>query len=164
MTFEEGQQIDDEIRNLNLNQKSLTYILGKQTLIVRADLEKFHPQNEENEKRLMTYQETLGKLTEEIKQMENVNARLNYSTRITRMSHILEIGIENYVQSENQLLASIQDAREGRLYPMRLTTKKLESILRDIQNHALCLKFHLPRSSVRLYDLMQISTTTIKFN
>ena len=44
LTYTDGQQMEDEIKNLNQVAANLSYLVGKQTHVVRSQFEEIHRQ------------------------------------------------------------------------------------------------------------------------
>ena len=83
-------------------------------------------------------------------EMSSAVIRLEYSRALLNTFHVVEAGLDEHFRAADRLLEIIHCARRGLLHPSLLTTKQLEPIYRDIQNHAPALAFPIPGSEVNI--------------
>ena len=161
LTYDDGQQIEDEINNLNQVAANLSHLVGKQTHVVRAQFEEIQGRFNIYEERQKELKHQLTEIQKGMYEMSSSVFKLEYSRALSNTLHVLEAGLDEHLRAADRLLEIIHYARRGQLHPSLLTTEKLQPIYRDVQDHAPAFAFPVPGPKINVEDLAQAATTTI---
>ncbi|XP_043473700.1 uncharacterized protein LOC122505895 [Leptopilina heterotoma] len=69
--------------------------------------------------------------------------------------------IYHNIRVTQTMLEAVHTARQGKLHPGLISSKQLEPILRDVEDHLTEVQFPLPGPAVSIEELIPISTVTI---
>ena len=140
---------------------SLSHLVGKQNHMVRAQFDEIQGRFNIYEERQKELKHQLTEIQKGMYEMSSSVVKLEYSRALSNTLHILEAGLDEHLRAADRLLEIIHCARRGLLHPSLLTTKQLEPIYRDIQDHAPALVFPIPGPEVNIEELAQAATTTV---
>ncbi|XP_043464121.1 uncharacterized protein LOC122499712 [Leptopilina heterotoma] len=159
MTYNDGERYDAAIRTLNEAQANLSHLVGKQTHIVRSQLDSLHAQVQRHGSLLQHLQEQLQTLAaQNLVKMKAEMERRNLTFAIARA---LRLGLDHSIQATSTMLEAVHEARKGQLHPGLITSAQLEPILREVQDNLKDVKFPLTGPRISVDELMHISTVTI---
>ena len=161
LTYDDGQQIEDEITNLNQVAANLSHLVGKQTHVVRAQFEEIQGRFNIYEERQKELKHQLIEIQKGIYEMSSFVVKLEYSRALPNTLHVLEAGLDEHLREADWLLEIIHYAHQGQLHPSLLTTEQLQPIYQDVQDHAPAFAFPVPGPKINVEDLAQAATTTI---
>ncbi|XP_033221452.1 uncharacterized protein LOC117175810 [Belonocnema kinseyi] len=161
LNYDDGQRIEAEIDNMSQAASNLTHLMGKQTHILRAQMDKIHSRSKQLEKEQEIMRGELTQMLYKTKQADQAMYTLNVAEMLQNMLHSLEVGLNEYIRSATELLDVIHYVRDRKLNPAHLTSDQLKPIYRDVQDHARDWEFPLPGPKVSTKDLATIAKVMV---
>ena len=161
LTYDDGRRIETEISDLNQAAANISHLMGRQTHVIRAQLDENHTRNMQ----IMKIQEGLlfnmSELAHELNVTRSVMITLQATESMELLRHSIEEGVDEYIRSADELLDVIHFARRGKLHPALLTSEQMNPVFRDVQDHAGGLDFPIPGPKVSIEELADLAQVVI---
>ena len=161
LTYDDGQQIDNEINELNEVAANLSHLVVKQTHVVRAQFEEIHEEFGAYEERHKKLKYQLTEIQRGVYQVSSSLYKLNHPQVLTNMLHALKAGLDGHLQAADRLLEIVHAARRGLLHISLLTSEQMEPIYRDIQDVSPLVAFPISGPKVDIEDWARVETAMI---
>ena len=117
LTYDDGQQIEDEINNFNQVAANLSHLVGKETHVVRAQFEEIQGRFNIYEERQKKLKHQLTEIQKGMYEIPSSVVKLEYSRTLSNTLHILEAGLDEHLRAADRCLEIIHYARRGLLHP-----------------------------------------------
>ena len=160
LTYDDGQMIEAKIEELNEAQTNISHLVGQQTHLVRSQLERMHKQAQQHQEKLESLKNELTNLNRELGQDTRKITELKYTESLTRVLRTNEAAVGEYIRAIEKILNVLHAARQKQMHPGLLTSRQLELIYRDIQDHRPEMVFPVSGPAVDIEELTSISTVT----
>ncbi|XP_043482087.1 uncharacterized protein LOC122511095 [Leptopilina heterotoma] len=167
LNYEDGERYDAAIEDLNAANNNLSLLVGKQTHVVRSQLDTLYLKVQEHGTHLQNLHKHLEDLLEKYKSVVNVRDELERRDVMESLLGALKLGLDHNIRTTSTMLKAVHEARKGEFHPGLLTSEQLRPIIRDIQDNLTDVSFPLLGPRVSIDELIQISTVSIhceKFN
>ncbi|XP_043460860.1 uncharacterized protein LOC122497677 [Leptopilina heterotoma] len=161
LNYDDGERYDAEIRELNEAQTNLSHLVGKQTHVIRSQLDTLHSQYQHHDARIEQIEQKLRNLSSTINDIVSPKEELMRRGIVSSILSGIKLGLDHNIRITSTMLDAIHDARKGRLHPGIISSQQLEPILRDIQDNLTQVRFPLPGPRVSIDELIKIATTSI---
>lgn len=156
MNYDDEDRIDAAIHDLNVAQANISHLIGKQTHVVRAQLDFLHKQAKDHEEELKKMSNVLKDLVD-----KSEKSMANFSPVLNEIIHTMERKLQHYLKTGTKMLNVIYAARKGQLYQGLLTSHQLLPIMRDIQDNQAGLGIPFRGPDFSIDELMEVSHTSI---
>ncbi|XP_051176159.1 uncharacterized protein LOC127291222 [Leptopilina boulardi] len=161
LNYEDGEHYEAVMQELNEAQANLSHLVGKQTHVVRSQLESLHSQVQHHDEVLQELHQSFDTLNKELNGQFQHSEFQEYSKLLDKTLAAIKLGLDHSIRATTTMLDAVHDARRGQLHPGILSSEQLGPILDDIRNNATDVIFPIPGPKVSVDELMQVATTSI---
>ncbi|XP_043469391.1 uncharacterized protein LOC122503050 [Leptopilina heterotoma] len=161
LNYDDGERYDAAIEDLNQAQSNLTRYLGKQTHIVRSQLDIIHTQYVNQQGQMDNLRQDLQNLLLREGKSATWKEAEERRQSIILLMEALKIGLDHNIKATSTILNAVHEARQNRLHPGIISSNQLEPIMREIQDNLTDVYFPLPGPKVSIDELIRIATISI---
>lgn len=161
LSYEDGEQIQAQIEELNSAEANLSHLIGKQTHVVRAQLDTLYKRAEIQENNIRTIGEQLSNLTELIKKSHQGAAHETFYRDLNNLLNKIKTQLRHNIKAGSRMIEVIRSARKGQMHPALISIKQIMPILRDIQDHQPSVSIPVRGPEYSLEEIIRISKTSI---
>ncbi|XP_043481305.1 uncharacterized protein LOC122510598 [Leptopilina heterotoma] len=163
LSYEDGEHIQDQIRELNVAEANLTHLVGRQTHLVRAQLDSLYKRANAQKINIELINKQLNDLTNLINQAHKGAAHQTFFNNIGKYLNKIKTQIIHNSKTGSRLLETVRDARKGQVHPGLISISQILPILRDIQDHQPTVTLPVKGPNYSLEEIVQTSKTTVLF-
>lgn len=161
LNYDDGERYDAAIEDLNAAQNNLSLLVGKQTHVVRSQLDTLYLKVQQHGTHLQNLHHQLEDLLKKFESVVNVRNELERRDVMESLMGALKLGLDHNIRTTSTMLDTVHVARKGEFHPGLLTSEQLRPIIRDIQDNLTDVSFPLLGPRVSIDELIQISTVSI---
>lgn len=117
--------MEEQINDLNLAQENISHLVGQQTHIVQSQLEESHEFKQAQDAHQTQLQHELQISVQHFNDISNAVYEISYTQNFSKVLHAIDMSLDEYLRSANQILENVHSARRSKLYLLLLTPEQL---------------------------------------
>ena len=159
---DDAEEYNEAINDIYEKQNNISKIIGKQTHIIKAEVNNIHQDLSKKTKQIQIIQKELNETIQKIESQEPYwNYYMHYEKMIQWSTH-WELKLENLYEIIKQFIKITEYAREGKLHPSTISKAQLLEVITEIHTKMEDYEFPIPTSHIRVELPSQIGKTDLK--
>lgn len=155
LTTEDGEIYNEAIDELYELNRNLSHLVGKQTHIIRSDLQKLYEEADR-------HSEVLNHVRNNLKGLNALTESLNrtrYYIYLAQWTQSLETQLDHFIHALKEIIQIILSAREGKFHPSLLNSEQLVDIKNRLQTINKNYDFPIQGSRILAEEISTLART-----